>query len=268
MQNAIRPHSGPRPGITLLESMVIVGVLAVSMALLLPAIRRAREEARRSDCINNLKYLSLALHNYHSAWGAFPSGYNSRLGSATGGADRFGVEMGPGWAWGTLLLPCATYEHVYSATNLQSPVSAPESRTVRSTSMRIFLCPSEARLDPVDFHTGRPVTGLPTDLAASQYVACGGTSSGLVVGDGMFGRDRCRRIRDVTDGAGNTIMLGERSRVLSDAAWAGVVCRPGSSRGRDTGRSRHGPARRPAACTRRSWDSRAGPRATPIRSSA
>ena len=61
-----------RRGFTLIELLVVIAIIAVLIALLLPAVQAAREAARRAQCVNNLKQMGLALHNYESANGAFP----------------------------------------------------------------------------------------------------------------------------------------------------------------------------------------------------
>ena len=63
-----------RRGFTLIELLVVIAIIAVLIALLLPAVQAAREAARRAQCVNNMKQLGLALHNFESANGTFPKG--------------------------------------------------------------------------------------------------------------------------------------------------------------------------------------------------
>ena len=69
----------PRRGFTLIELLVVIAIIAVLIALLLPAVQAAREAARRAQCINNLKQIGIAMHNYHDTTGSLPPGHRSSV---------------------------------------------------------------------------------------------------------------------------------------------------------------------------------------------
>ena len=91
----------PRRGFTLIELLVVIAIIAVLIALLLPAVQAAREAARRAQCINNLKQIGLAMHNYESSNGSFPPG-----------------EKGCCWGtWHVFILPFVEQSALYNAWN-------------------------------------------------------------------------------------------------------------------------------------------------------
>src|SRR5262245_32952575 len=111
-----------RPGITLLEVLVAVSIVAMVLALLLPAVQAAREAARRIQCADNLKQIGLACHNYHDRVGSFPPGNV---------ASDDGSYSGTWWGWTSAILPYLEQGPLFDAIDLASPASDPVNASVR-----------------------------------------------------------------------------------------------------------------------------------------
>jgi prepilin-type N-terminal cleavage/methylation domain-containing protein/prepilin-type processing-associated H-X9-DG protein len=138
----------PRPrGFTLIELLIVIAIIAVLVALLLPAVQAAREASRRAQCLNHLKQIALAMHHYHDTHGVLPPGKK-------------------GCCWGTWLvytLPYLEQQSLFNAWNscgINAP-GAPEgydldlryfgvaNRTVTSTRIGVYLCPSDQTNAPI-----------------------------------------------------------------------------------------------------------------------
>ncbi len=92
-------------GFTLIELLVVIAIIAILISLLLPAVQQAREAARRSQCRNNMKQIGLAMHNYESTHGVFPSGRLERPGDTK-------------WvSWGVMILPYVDQAPLYNQYN-------------------------------------------------------------------------------------------------------------------------------------------------------
>jgi prepilin-type N-terminal cleavage/methylation domain-containing protein len=100
----MKTSPSPRKGFTLIELLVVIAIIAVLIALLLPAIQKVREAANRSKCMNNLKQIGVACHNYHDLNGFIVPTRLSRVGHAT---------------WAVLLMPFLEQENLYRQWDLK-----------------------------------------------------------------------------------------------------------------------------------------------------
>jgi hypothetical protein len=116
--------SDRRHGFTLREMFVIIAIIAVLLAILVPAVQKARESARQTQCRNNLKQLGISLLNYHDTYGMFPMGA-MHSGPNPGGAPPIEAGLGPSWWFSQLPFyeSSPLYDQIITASRSSGPVT-------------------------------------------------------------------------------------------------------------------------------------------------
>jgi len=204
----------------------VIAIIAVLIALLLPAVQAAREAARRAQCTNNLKQLALALHNYE--------GVNSCLPAAAQGIRD--MPMSPsGFFIGAcymnftgyhMMLPYVEQGNTYNATNFSAGMPNPpygswfgwstwENTTTFQVQASVFLCPSNRAQGEFGYRFDFPATTSVERAAVTDYLFNGGADTMATVPynrpalRGPVGFNTATRFAEISDGLSQTFLLGE-----------------------------------------------------------
>jgi prepilin-type N-terminal cleavage/methylation domain-containing protein len=218
-----------RRGFTLIELLVVIAIIAILIGLLLPAVQKVREAAARTQCVNNLKQIALACHNFHDTRRKLPAGiYYPRTPDFPG---RYYY-----WSWLAQIMPFVEQDNLYKKAEAwanqtsppyaywpwgdfwNNPMSSPPNPALAQT-IPVYLCPSDPRslVGVTDPNAGDfPV---PTVIGFTSYLGVEGRGNNS--NDGIFFFRSAIRLLDIKDGTSNTLMVGERppSKDLEFGWW-------------------------------------------------
>jgi prepilin-type N-terminal cleavage/methylation domain-containing protein/prepilin-type processing-associated H-X9-DG protein len=190
---------------TLIELLVVIAIIAVLIALLLPAVQSAREAARRCQCVNNVMQMALALQNYESSFELLPSGVVNPTGPIV---DQ---PKGYHFGWLTQILPYMEARTIYNHFNFKVGLYDPGNFTTRTTLVRSYLCPS-------DSGPGRGATAVAmTNYAGNHHDVEAPIAANNM---GVLFLNSAIRYEDVSDGASQTIYIGEKLNDGLGLGWA------------------------------------------------
>ncbi len=186
-----------RRGVSLLELVVVLAITGILVGLVLASIQRVRASAARSRCASNLRQISLALQNYHSAHGILPPGC-----SYHDGKDPYLFL-----AWSARLLPHleqhALWDDVVRAFAQDKNFINDPPHSAQRTILPVFLCPADSRTHVEGLEDGKRRV-----VALLAYLGMEGTDWNK--SDGVLYLDSAVRLTDVTDGTSMTLAVGER----------------------------------------------------------
>ncbi len=192
-----------RAAFSLIELLVVMMVIAVVVGMLIPAVIRGREAANRIQCVNNLRQLTLALHNYEFVNQVLPPGVVNPVGPVHNQPE--GMHIG----WIVQLLPYVEQAGLAGAIDTRFSVYDPANDTAAVSRINSLLCPTDPRAKAFAGVGVSSYAGCHHDLEAPIDVDNHGV---------FFLNSRVSRV-DVTDGTSSTIYVGEKPLVPHDLGW-------------------------------------------------
>jgi type II secretory pathway pseudopilin PulG len=237
----IRSRLKSRSAFTIVELLVSISIIAVLIALILPAVQQAREAARRTTCRNNLRQIGFALHNYNDSHNTFPPGWIPFDSQTLRPADR-----GGSWAWSAFLLPYLDQSSLYHMLGVSSAQDPPPPGANNDIALHVFLCPTDVGGNQSGYGLWRfgaalsvlgptnPDDELLVGYAKSNYIGVRGKQAFRFIDlnplpgqQGLFEASSRTKLEKITDGTSNTFAVGERStgRINKSCVRGGVWLR-------------------------------------------
>jgi prepilin-type N-terminal cleavage/methylation domain-containing protein/prepilin-type processing-associated H-X9-DG protein len=201
-----------RHGLTLIEVLVVIAVIAVLIGLLVPAVQKVREAASRIQCANNLKQFGLALHGFHDVHGQFPPG------QVKGALPKWGVpQAGLNHGWAPFILPWIEEQNLYNTYHWDLFSADQANQPLMAQPLTLFQCPSAP---PNRYYTAPPFSPAPDGkkAACGDYAPPWGVNPVLATmrliepaADyrGVLVPEQWTRLTQITDGTANTILITE-----------------------------------------------------------
>jgi prepilin-type N-terminal cleavage/methylation domain-containing protein/prepilin-type processing-associated H-X9-DG protein len=190
-----------RSGFTLIELLVVIAIIAVLIGLLLPAVQAAREAARRISCVNNLKQIGLAVHNYHDGNNCLP------LGAAVI-FDRANNPIFQGWGVTARILPYMEGQNTFNICNFSLPNETPQNDTAMRTGTAVYLCPSDGQNRVIFLDDGQPRNNTNYAFNRGDWYVWGAQST-QVQPSSPFRANAVIGLAGLTDGTSNTLLGAE-----------------------------------------------------------
>jgi prepilin-type N-terminal cleavage/methylation domain-containing protein len=221
--------NGPRTsGFTLIELLVVIAIIAILIALLVPAVQKVREAAARAQCQNNLKQIGLALHNYHDTNDRFPPGAAADI--LPWKTPQTAADKDWGSSWMVFVLPFVEQNNLFSKWQFSGGSgwqNANDNALIRGLVIPNYHCPSTSLPEWNPYSTTLPGNGGTTGIMYTCYVAISGSATdagvktfgtSLYSEQGILFAQSKVKMAQILDGTSNTIMVGEQSNHLRDAA--------------------------------------------------
>jgi len=206
-----------RSAFTLIELLVVIAIIAILIGLLLPAVQKVREAAARLQCMNNLKQIGLAMHNYHDSYGYLPP-----LSDVSNGTSPAWPYVGSYLhTWSTHIMPFMEQGNLFATANIQIPswttAAGDVNKVIRESTVKVYLCPSDQEVPIFDFKD--TVSGtVYSRYARHNYMASVGV--GDLPGTDTVGYDVPKpgaafsmnskvKLTDIVDGTSNQALVSE-----------------------------------------------------------